>query len=111
MPSASKVMIVSIVACGASREEMDVILGAKTVVRRLEMRRGCHVTVIESGKLLLRVNGICSRKEASVPIFDDADVVFGANAELEAAFDQFLLANVAQAVGIACDMGSGRSSY
>ena len=44
--------MVSMVACGASLEETSVILGAKAVVRRFDIRRGCHVTVIESGKFL-----------------------------------------------------------
>lgn len=58
MPCASKVIIASIVACGASLEETEAIFGAKADVSRFDISRGCHVTVIESGKFLLPVSGL-----------------------------------------------------
>lgn len=51
-PRTSKVIMVSMVACGASLDDTEAIFGAKAAVRRLEIRRGCHVTVMESGKFL-----------------------------------------------------------
>lgn len=55
-PYASKVMMVSMVACGASLADTEAMVGAKAAVRRLEIRRGCHVTVMESGKFLRAVS-------------------------------------------------------
>jgi hypothetical protein len=55
-PRASKVMIVSIVACGASLDDTEAMFGAKAAVKRLEISRGCHVTVMESGKFLRSVS-------------------------------------------------------
>ena len=53
MPSGSKVIMTSMVACGGSFADIEAILGANVVVNKLEIKRGCHVTVMESGKLLL----------------------------------------------------------
>jgi hypothetical protein len=46
------VMIASMLAFGASLEEMEAIFGANVAVNRFEISRGCHVTVMESGKFL-----------------------------------------------------------
>lgn len=46
----------SILAFGASLEETEAILEANVVVKRFEIKRGCQVTVMESGKLLKWVN-------------------------------------------------------
>jgi hypothetical protein len=81
-PSASKVMMASIVACGASLEETDAILGANAEVRRLEISRGCHVTVIESGKFLWSVSDcwLVRGHGRGILVFDDEDVVLAAHA-------------------------------
>lgn len=86
-------------------EEMFDIFRAKAVVRRLAMRRGCQVMVMESGKLLcanqhwdLGISGWW--RGEGVPIFDDEDVIFAADAELESALDEFFLADLTETVCI-----------
>ena len=63
------------VASGASLEETEAILGANAVVSRFDMRRGCHVTVMESGKFLGIVSIVPYRSQNSVLVFDDQDVI------------------------------------
>lgn len=95
-------MIASIVACGASLDGMAAILGAKAVVRRFDIRRGCQVTVMESGKFLGVSTDAVIQSPVHVLVFDDEDVIFAANAQLHSTADQFLLASLAQSICVSC---------
>jgi hypothetical protein len=96
--------MVSTVACGASLDEIDIMFGAKAVVSRLEIRRGCHVTVMESGKFLGNVSScwwLCHAMQR-ILVFNNENVLLAADAKLQPALDQLFLAHFAQTIGIAC---------
>jgi len=94
---------VSTVACGASLEEIEVMFGAKAVVSRLEIRRGCHVTVMESGKFLAHSQYVAvGRACRCVLVFHHENVVLASDSQLQPTLDQLLLADFAKTVGIAC---------
>lgn len=75
-------MSTSIVACGASWDDIDAILGAKAVVSRFDIRRGCQVTVMESGKFLGIVSVVQNERRSGVLVLDDQNVIFAANTQL-----------------------------
>lgn len=92
----------SMVVCDASVETMVAMFGAKAVVSRLEMRRGCHVTVIESGKFLRSRQWVVVRSQTGhLLVFPDQDIFARADAQLQPALDQLLLADRAEPIGIA----------
>lgn len=62
--------------------DMDAILGANIVVRRLEIRRGCHVTVIESGKFLHLITIVLVGGFGCVLVLNDVNIVSRAQTEL-----------------------------
>jgi hypothetical protein len=68
-------MIASMLACGACFEETEAILGAKVEVKRFEIRRGCHVTAMESGKLLYGVSKVEGAARSNTRVFYDENVI------------------------------------